>query len=88
MADRFVVAELVGYAAGVLTVGSYVPQVVRAWRTRRTRDLSFGTFALLSTSAVVWIAYGALIRSVPVIITNLGMFSLTAALVFAKLRFK
>ncbi len=80
-------AELVGYAAGVLTVGSYVPQVVHAWRTRRTRDLSFGTFALLSTSAAVWMTYGALIGSIPVVVTNAGMFSLTSALVVAKLRF-
>ncbi len=82
------IAELVGYAAGILTVGSYVPQVVRAWRTRSTRDLSVGTFVLLTTSGIVWMLYGMLIRSVPVIVTNAGMVSLTGALVLAKLRFK
>ncbi len=82
------IAELVGYAAGCLTVGSYIPQVVRAWRTRRTQDLSFSTFALLTTSAVAWIAYGLLIGSVPVVLTNFGFAVLTAALVVAKLRFK
>lgn len=82
------IAELVGYAAGVLTVGSYVPQVVRAWRTRRTRDLSVGTFVLLTTSGLVWMLYGLLIGSVPVVLTNAGMVALTGALVFAKLRFK
>lgn len=87
MASSLAFAELVGYAAGVLTVGSYVPQVIHAWRTRRTRDLSFGTVALLTTSAAVWMTYGALIDSVPVIVTNAGMFSLTAALVVAKVRF-
>ena len=81
-------AELVGYAAGCLTVGSYIPQVIHAWRTRRTRDLSFSTFALLTASAVTWIAYGLLIGSIPVVLTNFGMASLTGALVFAKLRFK
>lgn len=87
MADA-VSAELVGYAAGCLTVGSYIPQVIHAWRTRRTRDLSFSTFALLTTSALTWIAYGLLIGSVPVVVTNAGMAALTGALVFAKLRFK
>lgn len=82
------IAELVGYAAGLLTVGSYIPQVVRAWRTRRTQDLSFSTFALLTTSAIAWIAYGLLIGSVPVVLTNFGFAVLTAALVVAKLRFK
>lgn len=82
------IAELVGYAAGFLTVGSYIPQVIRAWRTRRTQDLSFTTFALLTTSAITWIAYGLLIGSIPVVLTNLGMASLTSALVLAKRRFK
>ena len=81
-------AELVGYAAGCLTVGSYIPQVVHAWRTRRTHDLSFSTFVLLTTSAATWVAYGLLIGSVPVVLTNLGMASLTGALVLAKARFK
>lgn len=81
-------AELVGYAAGCLTVGSYIPQVIHAWRTRRTQDLSFSTFALLTTSAFTWIAYGVLIRSIPVLLTNAGMAALTGALVFAKHRFK
>ena len=35
-----------GYAAGFLTVASFVPQVVRTWRTKQTEALSVGTFAL------------------------------------------
>ena len=48
---------LLGFVAGVLTVGSFVPQVVRTWRTRRTGDLSFGMFALLATSGSLWMLY-------------------------------
>ena len=43
--------EYLGYAAGVLTVVSFLPQVVRAWRTRKVEDLSFGMFALLTRGA-------------------------------------
>ena len=77
-----------GYAAGSITVLSFLPQVVRAWRTRQTRDLSMGMFALLVTSGALWICYGALTRDWPVVATNVGMVSLCAALVAAKLRYK
>ena len=76
-----------GYLAGLLTVGAFLPQVIRAWRTRRTRDLSLSSFALLIVAGSLWIFYGALTRDWPVIATNSGMVALNAALAAAKLRY-
>ena len=76
-----------GYVAGVLTVASFLPQVVRAWRTRQTRDLSLTMFALLITACSLWVVYGILTRSWPVIATNGGMVLLNAALAAAKVRY-
>ena len=77
-----------GYVAGTITVLSFLPQVVRAWRTRQTRDLSRGMFALLVASGALWMLYGALTRDWPVVATNAGMVALNGALVVAKLRYK
>ena len=77
-----------GYVAGVLTVASFLPQVVRAWRTRQTRDLSLTMFALLITACSLWVVYGILTRSWPVIATNGGMVLLNAALAAAKVRYR
>jgi MtN3 and saliva related transmembrane protein len=77
----------IGYAAGVITVASFLPQVVRAWRTRRTRDLSFVSLALLMTAGALWIVYGALSRDWPVVATNGGMVALLVLLAGAKARF-
>ena len=54
-----------GYFAGVLTVASFLPQVIRTWRTRHTRDLSLGMFALLVTASTLWIIYGIVIGNWP-----------------------
>lgn len=81
------VATHLGYAAGVITVGAFLPQVMRAWRTRRTRDLSLGTFALLITAGTMWAVYGMLRRDWPVVATNVGMVVLNLALAVAKVRF-
>jgi MtN3 and saliva related transmembrane protein len=77
-----------GYLAGVLTVGSFLPQVLRAWRTRQTRDLSLTMFALLITACSMWIVYGILTADWPVIATNGGMVALNGMLVAAKLRYR
>lgn len=76
-----------GFFAGMLTVVSFLPQVIRTWKTRRTHDLSLGMFALLVTASSLWIIYGIVIEDWPVILTNMGMVALTGSIGVAKLRF-
>jgi MtN3 and saliva related transmembrane protein len=76
-----------GYFAGSLTVLSFLPQVIRTWKTKHTRDLSLSMFALLVTASTLWIIYGVIIESWPVIVTNVGMVVLNGALAAAKLRY-
>jgi MtN3 and saliva related transmembrane protein len=75
-----------GYVAGIVTVASFLPQVVRAWRTRQTRDLSLISLALLITAGSMWILYGALSRDWPVVATNSGMVGLLVLLAAAKVK--
>ncbi|MBA2686251.1 MAG: SemiSWEET transporter [Gemmatimonadaceae bacterium] len=79
--------ECLGYFAGTLTVCSFLPQVYRSWKARRTGDLSMSMFAILITASSLWTVYGALNRDWPVILTNGGMVTLNAALAVAKVRF-
>lgn len=76
-----------GYVAGFLTVISFLPQVIRTWKSRRTGDLSMGMFALLVTASTLWIIYGIIIDDWPVIITNVGMVLLNGSIGVAKLKY-
>ncbi|MEM0961884.1 MAG: SemiSWEET transporter [Bacteroidota bacterium] len=60
-----------GLVAAACTMASFVPQVVKTYRTRSSGDLSVGMYALLTTGAVLWLIYGILIDDLPVIVTNL-----------------
>jgi MtN3 and saliva related transmembrane protein len=82
------IAPYIGYVAGALTVLSFLPQVVRAWRTKQTKDLSLGMFAILIAAGVLWLTYGVLTSDWPVVVTNGGMVALNVAILVAKLRFK
>jgi MtN3 and saliva related transmembrane protein len=77
-----------GYAAGALTVLSYAPQVVRAYRTKEVKDLSWAMVALLVTAGALWIVYGISSGQMPVILTNVGTTLLTGALLVAKFRYR
>ena len=81
-------AVYLGYAAGALTVLALVPQVVRAYRTRRVDDLSLRMAVLLVLSGILWLACGVLVSQRPVVLTNAGVVILASALVIAKLRFR
>lgn len=79
-------ASIVGSAAGLMTVMSFVPQAIRAWRTKRTQDLSRGTFAMLVLQSAGWTAYGVLLGQTPIIWTNICVLLLTLSILAAKLR--
>ena len=77
---------LLGTAAGLLTTGSFVPQVVKAWREGDTRALSLRMYLVLTAGFVLWLGYGLLIGSWPIVLVNAGNLALSAAILWLKLR--
>lgn len=78
--------EAVGLVAGCCTTLAFVPQVVKAWRTRRTQDLSLGMYLVLAAGVALWLAYGLLIGSVSVTAANGVTLVLVLAVIALKLR--
>jgi MtN3 and saliva related transmembrane protein len=79
---------LIGLAAATLTTVAFIPQVVRAWRTRSTRDISLPMFLVLALGITLWLIYGAMIRDLPLIAANLVTLVLVLMILFFKLRYK
>jgi MtN3 and saliva related transmembrane protein len=75
-----------GMAAGTLTTISFLPQVIRTWKTRSAKDISAGMFMLFCAGIFLWILYGVSINSLPVIITNIVTFILAFIILVLKLR--
>ena len=80
--------NLLGFVAGTLTTAAFVPQVVKAWRTRSTRDISLWMFALFNTGLVLWLVYGFRIGSLPIVISNIVTLALALTILYFKLRYK
>jgi MtN3 and saliva related transmembrane protein len=70
--------DLIGYIAAIGTTGAFIPQTMKVFRTKKTDDLSKGTFLLLCGGILLWINYGVLVNSLPIIIANTITFFMTA----------
>lgn len=82
------ITQLLGLTAGMLTTIAFLPQVVKTWKSRSAKDLSLSMFSLFCLGVALWLAYGMLVRDIPVIAANLLTLLLASTLLFFKLRFK
>jgi MtN3 and saliva related transmembrane protein len=78
--------DLVGYAAGFLATAAFVPQVAKTFKARSARDISLGMYVLFCAGVALWLAYGLLIASWPVIVSNTVTLVLSGAVLVLKLR--
>ena len=61
--------EAIGFWAGILTTSSFVPQSVKTWRTGGN-GLSWGMVGLFGAGVGMWLVYGILRSSAPIILAN------------------
>lgn len=78
--------ELLGYTASLASGGAFLPQAIRALRTRQTHDLSLASVALGAAGTVLWAGYGIAIGSGPVAASNVVVMPFALATLAMKLR--
>jgi MtN3 and saliva related transmembrane protein len=81
-------ANLLGLLAGTLTTASFLPQVIKTWRSRSAADISLVMFALFSLGVLLWIVYGFIVGAVPVIVANVITLLLSTTILIFKIRYK
>ena len=64
------IANCIGSAAATLTTISFIPQVWKVWRTKHAADISMGMYILFTLGVALWLTYGILLESWPIIIAN------------------
>ncbi|HET7811602.1 MAG TPA: SemiSWEET transporter [Steroidobacteraceae bacterium] len=79
--------ELLGYLAAGLTTTSFIPQAIMTLRTRNTRGISLGMYSIFTLGVALWLAYGLVIGSWPMIAANTVTLALAALILAFKLRY-
>lgn len=80
--------SLVGFGAGTLCTLAYLPQALHSFRTKSVGDISLAMLVSLNVGLLLWVAYGFLIHSLPIILPNAVTFFLAFPLLIMKLRFR
>ena len=75
----------IGLVAAFCASVSYLPQVIKCWRTRETEDLSLSMLVLLTVGLALWIVYGVLKGDWVVAGANVVSASLTGCVLIFKL---
>lgn len=75
------ISSLVGYLAATFTTCAFLPQLIQTIRTKDTRSIALGTYALFISGLGLWLTYGILREDLPVILAN------TLSLLFAMIIF-
>jgi MtN3 and saliva related transmembrane protein len=80
--------SILGFIAGGLTTLAFLPQVIKALRTKSTHDISLAMVTLTATGILLWFIYGLCLRSLPIALPNLVSFILTFTLLVLKIRYR
>lgn len=81
-------AEIIGLVAGSITSVTFIPQVLKIWRSKSVKDISMLMMLLLVLGTSLWLTYGLLIRSTPIIYTNMMVLAMSLIMLFFKLKYK
>lgn len=80
-----VLGTAIGLIAALCTTVSYIPQVVKCWKTRKAGDLSLKMLLTLAAGLALWVAYGIINSDWVIIAANTVSLLLLGNLLLFKL---
>jgi MtN3 and saliva related transmembrane protein len=87
MVKEFII-NYVGFFAAFCTTISFLPQVIKVYKTKSTKDISLYMFLIFTIGTFCWLIYGILESSLPIIIANTITLILSAIILLYKIKFK
>ena len=80
--------ELLGFIAAVLGAISFLPQLIKIWRFRSVKDISTGMYVIYTFSVILWLIYGIIIKSEPLILAEILTLILVSTILIMKYLWK
>jgi len=73
---------------GDLVIIAFLPQVIKIWRMKETRDISLWMYLIFTIGVSLWLGYGILIGDYPIAIANGATLILALIILIVKIRYK
>ena len=79
---------IIGLIAALFTTVSLLPQLIKVYKTKSTKDISTGMFTLFGAGVLLWFVYGVFVNDLPIIVANSLAFIQASVILFFKARYK
>lgn len=79
--------EVLGMVAGSISAITFLPQVIKTWRTKSAADISLLMFTFATISVLLWLVYGIVKQSIPIIYTNSLVLVFSLIMLYFKFRY-
>lgn len=81
-------STIIGIIAGCFTTAASLPQLIQAWRTKETKALSLLMLITWLIGAILWTAYGIIIKDFALIYFSAVAAGLIFTLTGLKIKYK
>jgi MtN3 and saliva related transmembrane protein len=78
--------EWTGYVAATLTTVAFLPQAIKTVRTKDTRAISLRMYVVFTAGVAMWLVYGIVLHSWPMILANIVTLGLSGTILAMKMR--
>ena len=79
---------IIGLIAALFTTVSLLPQLIKGYKTKSTKDISTGMFTLFGVGVLLWFVYGVFVNDLPIMVANSLAFIQAAVILFFKAKYK
>jgi len=79
---------MVGLVAAFCTTLSFVPQAIQTIKTKNTKGISLSMYSLFTVGTILWLTYGIMSGSYPIIVANVVTIILAIIILVYKLIYK
>ena len=82
------IIKYIGFFAAFCTTIAFVPQAIKVYKSKSTKDISLYMFLIFTIGVLSWLIYGIIIFNLPVILANAVTLVLSLFILIYKLRYK
>ena len=82
------IIKYIGFFAAFCTTIAFLPQAIKVYKSRSTKDISLYMFLIFTLGVLSWLIYGIIINDLPIILANAVTLVLSFFILLYKLKFK
>jgi MtN3 and saliva related transmembrane protein len=79
---------ILGYCAALTSTVGFLPQTIKAFKTKHTKDISLWMYVILIAGLILWLLYGIFSLDWPIIIANIITLLLIIPVLILKILYK